>query len=244
MLSNRLLHYLLLAFLLFISCQNNQQKTTTNISSLVKKDTLAHHTDTSIRQNLPVSKWDTSKVRMKLNYGFSIVGNVVNRNGKKIYEDKEDTDVEYNHNTLHPLIRNLGDNTFELLLQYGTAPNMDLVQHFIIKNDKVIKLDLYPSFATEARNLGNDSLLDYAGLWDYRQTWGNENWDSACYEPIIFYAVQKNGIVLDSGLTIKINKRIYDKFYGFSINENIGFDNHKIKSKLDRAIDTLKMKFN
>ncbi len=49
--------------------------------------------------------------------------------------------------------------------------------------------------------------------------------------------------MLDSNLTIKTNKRIYGKFYGFFINEKIGFDNYKIKPILDKAIDSLKMKF-
>lgn len=235
-----------LSIFFLLGCSNNQPKTITKIAE-IKKDSI-NRKDISTGRLLPKkSLVDTAlmnyinKIRIKLPFGFIIVGCSITRNGERIYVDTLDPLI-YNRNDLYPIIRDLGNNTFELLLQYGNAPNMDEVQHFIIKNNKVAKLDTLPSFFSKARNLDSDTLLEYSGIWDYRQLWG-ENADSACYEPIIFYEVRKLGIVLDSALTIKINKRIYGKFCGYYINEHIVFDDRKIEPILERAFDTLDASF-
>jgi hypothetical protein len=237
---------LFLNIFFFVGCSNNQHPKTSQIF-VEEKDSL-HKIDTIKRSSLSKPHLDTAfmkwinSVNIILPYGFEITGCSIKKNGITIFKDSTDP-VYYNKNYLYPIIRDLGNNCFELLLQYANGPNMDLVQHFIIKNNKVIKLDTLPSFFSKARKLDNDSLLEYAGVWDYGEVWG-ENADSTDAGPIYFYEVRKYGIVMDSILTIKINKRIYGKTFDvFHLKNNWGYDNHKISPKLERAFDTLDASF-
>ncbi len=179
---------------LFVGCSNNQHPKTSQVfeeqkDSLHKVDAVKIPSPQKPHLDTAFMKWINS-VNIILSYGFEIKGCSIKKNGVTIYKDSIDP-VYYNKNDLYPIIRDLGNNCFELLLQYANAPNMDLAQHFIIKNDKVIKLDTLPSFGTHLSNLKSNSLIEYAGLWDCRQTWGTEEWDSACYEPILFFKSSK-----------------------------------------------------
>jgi hypothetical protein len=59
------------------------------------------------------------------------------------------------------------------------------------------------------------------------------------YEPIIYYEFTQKGIVLDKPLTIKKNREIYGKFYGYKINEGIKISTNKIMDNLQKEMKML-----
>jgi hypothetical protein len=120
-------------------------------------------------------------------------------------------------------------NVTSILIESFEAPNKNLLHHYEIKHDKLVKKDILPLFLASSKNLDNDKNLEVAGFWDNFQI---KNDSTFSYEPIIFYEFTNDGIRLDKAATIKKNKDIYGKFYGYKINENIIFSSKLIWNKL------------
>ena len=165
---------------------------------------------------------------LKLDYGFSIKFSDVDdyktfkvykqvelfNNGAKVFSDNK---LEYEVNG-KPTIIAIDATTFEILLEVNDRPNKNYIKLLRITNNKIISENKLPTFITKASNLDNDKLLEYAGFWDYGEVWGDNN-ELTAYNPILYYEITKDGIKLDSTLTIKKNTEIYKKFGGFEYNE-------------------------
>jgi hypothetical protein len=141
------------------------------------------------------------------------------RNNEIIYTDSLTTEYEFG-NKLFPLVVKTGENDFELLLEINNRPNKNYLKRFFIQEDKLIGEDKLPAFESKAIDIDNDGIKEYAGYWDYAQTWG-ENYELTAYNPIIYYTQTNSGFEVDSTLTENRNEKIYGKFYGFEFNENL-----------------------
>lgn len=139
------------------------------------------------------------------------------RDNNKIYVDSSLTEYEFGDN-LYPLAIKTGTDSYELLFEINDRPNKNFLKRLFIKNDSVHKEDKLPTFIAKPKDFDNDGIKEFAGFWDYAQVWG-ENDSLTVYNPILFYKITKFGLQLDSTLTMKINKEIYGKFYGFSFSE-------------------------
>lgn len=120
---------------------------------------------------------------------------------------------------MYPIVLQTERNKYELIFEVNNIPNKNYLLRLFVQNDRLVRTDTLPTFITQAYDLNGDGIDEYAGYWHYSEIWGNNN-DSAAYNPILFFRVASNGLVLDSALTIKRNKIIYGDFYGFYYNEN------------------------
>jgi hypothetical protein len=132
-------------------------------------------------------------------------------------------------NTKRPQIYSFKNHAFGILLESFKAPSKNGLLYLLIQKNRVVKKELLPLFVASKRNLDEDNILEVAGVWDYIQLpeKGVMN-----YEPIIYYEFTQKGILLDKPLTIKKNKKIYGKFYGYKINE-------RVKISITKAMDNL-----
>lgn len=131
-------------------------------------------------------------------------------NGVKVFSDNK---LEYEAiEKIKPV--EINATTFEILLEVNDRPNKNYIKLLRIKDNKIISQSKLPTFIAKPSNLDNDSFLEYAGFWDFGEVWGDKN-ELTSYNPIIYYKLTKNGIKLDSTLTIKKNTEIYGKFKGF-----------------------------
>lgn len=62
----------------------------------------------------------------------------------------------------------------------------------------------------------NTRNIQFAGIYNYLESISSkENSNYYNYNPILFYKISKQGIVLDSLYTKEQNTKIFGKFYGF-----------------------------
>jgi hypothetical protein len=158
---------------------------------------------------------------------------------KLLYLDTSLTEYEFS-DKLYPMVRALDGGTIELLVEINNRPNKNYLKHFIFSQDKLLHTDSLPIFISTASNLDADARLELAGYWDVGETWGDNN-EFTAYNPIIYYELLPNGIVLDSTLTHAKNQVIYGQFYGYAYNENIQIDVNKLK-KRDAEIARIRKK--
>lgn len=130
-----------------------------------------------------------------------------------------DTMREYEFgDKLYPIVLHTGADKYELLFEVNNRPNKNYLLRLFVQNKRIVKNDTLPTFITKAYDLDGDGIKEYAGYWDDSQVWGDNN-DSTAYNPILFYKVESTGLILDSALTRKRNKKIYGEFYGFNFSE-------------------------
>lgn len=138
---------------------------------------------------------------------------ILTRNGHRLFADSSNTEYRFD-NPLYPIVQKLDDETIEVLVELDNRPNRNLLKLFIVKDEKIVRVEELPTFIKGPSNLDSDSLLEYAGFWDY-----HELHDFITYDPLIYYELRSTGITLDSALTIAKNKDIYGDFHGFSYSE-------------------------
>ena len=159
-----------------------------------------------------------------LNYGFEVTvgkaedfGNFetysffeLSRNNKIIYSDSTFHEYEF-YDELYPLVFKTGENSYELLFEINDRPNKSYLKRLSVLNDMLSKEDRFPTFISEAKDLDLDGIKEFAGFWDYSQSWDS----LTVYNPIIYYEIKNDGLKIDSSLTIERNKLIYGGFHGF-----------------------------
>jgi hypothetical protein len=147
-------------------------------------------------------------------YGsFSTYSTVVlYHNNIKLFTD---TNYEYElGDKLYPIVNAINLSTFEILLEVNDRPSKNFLWFIRINRDKVIKKQKLPTFISKPLDLEGNNILYFAGYWGYNEVWGNKS-ELTDYNPILYYKLSRNGIVLDSALTVKKNTLIYGKFMGF-----------------------------
>lgn len=202
-----------------VSCNQTTNKQTNN--SLTTS--LATETEETISQDLKTIKLDFDFIvsvgqeedfeKFKTYTYFQLT-----RNNTTIFIDSSLTEYEFGNN-LFPIIIKTGNNSFELLFEINDRPNKNYLKRLFIKDNKLVRQDKLPTFESKPIDINQDGIKEYAGFWDYSQTWG-ENYSLTAYNPILYYSVTTTGLKLDSTLTRERNEMIYGNFYGFSFNEN------------------------
>jgi hypothetical protein len=155
---------------------------------------------------------------------------------KQLYIDTSLTEYEFSDN-LYPIIRQLDKETFEILVEVNDRPSKNYLKYFKVHQDKIVSTERLPTFISNASNLDTDDNLEFAGFWDWGETWG-DNGSLTAYNPIIYYELRPSGITLDSTLTIIKNKEIYGDFYGFKYNEKVEIKTSETK-KWSNEIDRI-----
>jgi len=228
----------LIACILTACSNDNGQKT---VSST---DTSADSLQTISSMNKQIQK------TIKLDHDFEIkVGRkedfemfetytffILKHKNKQLYLDTLLTEYEFG-DKLYPIVRQLDDETFEILVEVNDRPSKNYLKYFKVHQDKIVNTEKLPTFISKASNLDTDDNLELAGFWDWGETYGY-NGSLTVYNPIIYYELKPNGITLDSNLTISKNKEMYGNFHGFNYNEKIEIKTSETK-KRDNEIDRI-----
>jgi hypothetical protein len=220
----------------------NQPGTNHNVP---KTDSLSENN--SIKDSLAPDKNDDYKV-IDLKFGFKVkIGEEEDFQDFKTYSYFELTkdnrviyfgDSEYQFdNELYPIVIKTGTDSYELLFEINDRPTRNYLKRLFIENNKVVKQDKLPTFVAPPKDINGDGILEYAGYWDYAQTWG-ENCSLTAYNPILYYSITPTGLKLDSALTAERNEKIYGIFRGFHFSED-SVQSISVMSKFNGEIDNI-----
>ena len=166
-----------------------------------------------------------------LEYGFTLEGIDIDiykkfgvltklkllKNTRMIYE-YDNIDEFYLDSIQTYVFRQDGGNCFDVLFEGPTSPNKSVLNRIQICNDSVISISKIPTFESLPKNLDEDENLEVAGVWSWFEFFGANN-DSTSYNPILYYEISKNGLKLDTLLTVSKNAEIYGYFYGYNYSE-------------------------
>jgi len=228
----------LIAFILTACSNGNGQKsdnssdasadsfqTTSNIDKQVQKTIkLDHDFEIKVGRKEDFEKFET--------YTLFIL---IHKN-KRLYIDTSLTEYEFG-GKLYPIVRLLDNETFEILIEVNDRPSKNYLKYFNVHQDKIVSTEKLPTFISKASNLDMDDNLEFAGFWDWGETWG-DNGTLTAYNPILYYEFKPSGIIMDSTLTISKNKEIYGDFHGFEYNEKVEIKTSETK-KWDNEIDRI-----
>ena len=211
---------IILSFLLtvLVSCnQATNKKTSNSVTS-----SLTTETEETTNQDLKTIKLDFDFIvsvgqeedfeKFKTYKYFRLT-----RNNTPIFIDSSLAEYEFG-NKLFPIIIKTSDNSFELLFEINDRPNKNYLKRLFIKDNKLVRHDKLPTFEGKPIDINKDGIKEYAGFCDYSQVWGDGN-NLTAYNPILYYSVTTEGLLLDSLLTKERNEMIYEKFYGFAFSE-------------------------
>ena len=162
---------------------------------------------------------------------------ILTHKNKELYIDTSLTEYEFG-DKLYPIVKQLDQETFEILVEVNDRPSKNYLKYFKVHQDKIVNTEKLPTFISNSSNLDTDDNLEFAGFWDWGETWG-DNGSLTAYNPIIYYELKPSGITLDSNLTISKNKEIYGDFHGFKYNENVEIKTSENK-KWNYEIDKIK----
>lgn len=161
---------------------------------------------------------------------------ILTHKNKQLYLDTSLTEYEFG-DKLYPIVRQLDNETFEILVEVNDRPNKNYLKYFKVHQDKIVSSEKLPTFISKASNLDTDDNSEFAGFWDWGETSG-DNGSLVVYNPIIYYELRPSGMTLDSTLTMSKNKEIYGNFYGFDYNEKVEIKISETK-KRDDEIDRI-----
>ena len=140
----------------------------------------------------------------------------------------------------YPTVREIsGEAKYEVALELNDRPNKNYLLVLTVKNGLVTASRKAPTFEIRPKNLDNDNELEVFGLWDDSQVWGKSDELLVAYNPLIFYEMKKEGLMIDSTLTEKYNSSIYGKFMGYQFSEDIVVVFETL-DKLEKEIELIK----
>ena len=129
-----------------------------------------------------------------------------------IYHDSLDMIV----NKKEPVKARLFQNEGRKLLIYvaDDRPLKDKLRMLFFNNDSLIKVEKVPNFFNQIKTIEKKPKI-YSDYLDFTEAYCMKC-DTSYYNPILAYQISFSGAVIDSALTIKMNKEKLGDFYGFS----------------------------
>jgi hypothetical protein len=119
----------------------------------------------------------------------------------------------------YPKYLNCSDSSSQLLIEVDERPNSNELFRLKISNDGQIQQDRLPLFSWSPKDIDNDGKLELFGNLTNGETIANG--DTAFYNPILVYEFSNNCLNLDSSSTIKLNRGLWSKFYGYYYNDTL-----------------------
>lgn len=154
-----------------------------------------------------------------------------------IYTDTTDSVGYFLKTRKYPMLMKYSDNLYQLLILYSSPPAPDQARLLGFKNDRLLQDQIVPEFLGPPKDLAENGGREYAGILDLAEEWERSSTDTTLvtsYNPILYYRVTKNGLALDSALTMRQNRMIYGKFYGFELTNDHPIPVSQIGSKFGR----------
>jgi hypothetical protein len=231
----------LIAFGLIAYSSVNAQKTVTSSNTSADNFQTEESIDKQVERTIKLDSDFEIKVGQKENFGKfeTYTFFILTHKGKQLYLDSSLTEYEFG-DKLYPIVRKLDKETFEILVEVNDRPSKNYLKYFKVHRDKIVRTEKLPTFISKASNLDADENLEFAGFWEWGETWG-DNGSLTAYNPIIYYELRPNGITLDNTLTINKNKEIYGDFHGFKYNEKVEIQTSETKKwsiEIDRINET------
>lgn len=231
----------LIACLLTACSNGNGQKTAsspdTSVDSLQTKSSI----DKQVQNTIKLENDFEIKVGQKEDFEkfetYTLF--ILTHKNKQLYIDTSLTEYEFG-DKLYPIVRQLDNEIFEILVEVNDRPSKNYLKYFKVYQDKIVSTEKLPTFISKPSNLDTDDNLEFAGFWDWGETWG-DNGSLTAYNPIIYYELKPSGITMDSTLTISKNKEIYGDFHGFKYNEKVEIktsETQKRANEIDRINGT------
>jgi hypothetical protein len=119
----------------------------------------------------------------------------------------------------YPKFLHCSDSSYQLLIEVDERPNNDELFRLKISNDGQTQQDRLPLFFWNPTDIDNDGKLELTGTLTNGETIANG--DTAFYNPTLVYEFSNNCLTLDSSSTIKLNKGVWSKFYGYYYNDTL-----------------------
>ncbi|MFM6953085.1 MAG: hypothetical protein ACKOXR_08120, partial [Bacteroidota bacterium] len=110
---------------------------------------------------------------------------ILTHKNKQLYLDTSLTEYEFG-DKLYPIVRQLDNETFEILVEVNDRPNKNYLKYFKVHQDKIVSSEKLPTFISKSSNLDTDDNSEFAGFWDWGETSG-DNGSLVVYNPIIYY---------------------------------------------------------
>ena len=230
--------FFLIACILTACVNGNGQKTVsssdTSVDSLQTKSSI----DKQVQKTIKLDNDFEIKVGQKEDFEtfetYTLF--ILTHKNKQLYIDTSMTEYEFG-DKLYPIVRKLDKETFEILVEVNDRPSKNYLKYLKVQQDKIVRTEELPTFISKASNLDTDDNLELAGFWDWGEVYG-DNGELTVYNPIIYYELKPDGIILDSTLTINKNKEIYGDFHGFKYSEKVEIRTSETK-KRDNEIDRI-----
>jgi hypothetical protein len=207
--------YILIAAMDLVSCSSKDQSPTFSHESngLIK--------DLNIQKTVPLDHDFKIEVGQRENFTDFETYTLfkLTRAGKELYIDTSFTEYEF-RNSLYPLMRARENGTHDILVEINDRPTKNYLKYFKVRGDTILCVKNLPTFDGPSSNMDEDVNPEFAGTWDWGETWGENN-SLTAYNPTIYYEETSTGIYLDSSLTIRKNTEKYGTFYGFSYGREI-----------------------
>ena len=119
----------------------------------------------------------------------------------------------------YPKYLHCSDSSSQLLIEVDERPNNNELFRLKISNDGQIQQDRLPLFTWSPKDIDHDGKLELFGSLTNGETISNG--DTAFYNPTLVYEFSINCLTLDSTSTIKLNKGVWSKFYGYYYNDTL-----------------------
>ncbi|MFZ1080717.1 MAG: hypothetical protein WAO19_02190 [Candidatus Kryptoniota bacterium] len=159
-----------------------------------------------------------------------------------IYTDTTDSVGYFLKTRKYPMLMQFSDNVYQLLILYSSPPAPYQARLLGFRNDHLFQNEIVPEFEGPPKDLARDGSKEYAGVLDLGEEWQSSSTDTTMvtsYNPILYYRVTPYGIALDSALTIRQNRMIYGKFYGFELTNDHPISVSEIGSKFGREYERI-----
>jgi hypothetical protein len=218
----------------------------------LKNDQSKKNDSATVDQTAESAKNNTAKT-LHLDYNFKVeakrgenFGNFttytffkLTQNDNAVFLDSSLTEYEFD-DTLYPIVLKTGEDSYQLLFEINDRPNKNYLKRLFVTHEKVVQSDKLPTFLTKPIDIKHNGILEYVGFWDYSEIWGEKD-NHTAYNPLLFFSLTKNGLQLDSLLTIEQNKKIYGEFHGYSYDEKIEMP-ISVNKKFEKEIELIKGK--
>ncbi len=131
---------------------------------------------------------------------------------KKVFEDTSETEYLFDDNDWPKVIK-ISNVKYLVYLKVFDAPDLNKLYKYEISHSQTLLTEILPFFYNGPLKISGH--IEYSGILSIVET-PCENCDSCYYNPRLFYKITNRGFLLDSVVTIMMNKKQWNGFYGYS----------------------------
>jgi hypothetical protein len=135
----------------------------------------------------------------------------------KVFQDSTENEYIFLCNSSYPTVRKLNGNRYEILIEKFDGPDINKTLAIYLKDDKYESEKLLPFFESAPEDI--EGKKEYHGILNTIEGYRND--DSCYYNPVLYYEISKNGILLDTSVTKRKIKEVWGNFYGYEQSDKI-----------------------